>query len=74
MCEKEEYFIQSEIDEYGDVEFYKDISLRLRCRSYNIKNLNNIENDILEVLNDKAFDGLCYFEKINKKDDDGDDL
>ena len=56
--------INSEIDEFGDTEFYKDINLKLRCRSYCIDNLENIEEDILEIINDKAFDGICYFEKV----------
>jgi len=54
--------ISSKIDEFGDVYFKKDIVLKLTCISYDKENLENIESDILEVINDKAFDGIAHFE------------
>ena len=54
--------ISSKIDEFGDVYFEKDIVLKLTCISYDKENLKNIESDILEVINDKAFDGIAQFE------------
>lgn len=50
-------------DGYGDIEYVKNIRLYLSCISYDKSNLDNIEDDILEVLNNKAFDGICRFEK-----------
>lgn len=52
------------INEYGDEYYWKNIILKLRCESYNKENLERIEKDIMEILNDKAFDGYCWFEKI----------
>ena len=45
-----------------DVYFEKHIVLKLTCISYDKENLKNIESDILEVINDKAFDGIAQFE------------
>lgn len=52
------------IDEYGDEYYWKNIILKLRCKSYSKKNLEGIEKNIMEILNDKAFDGYCWFEEI----------
>ncbi|MGN0140422.1 MAG: hypothetical protein ACI39B_08045 [Methanobrevibacter smithii] len=52
------------IDEYGDEYYWKNIILKLRCESYSKKNLEGIEKTIMEILNDKAFDGYCWFEVI----------
>lgn len=57
--------ISSKIDEFGDVYFEKDIVLKLTCISYDKENLENIENDILEIINDKPFDGIARFEVKN---------
>ena len=52
------------IDKYGDEYYWKNIILKLRCESHNKENLERIEKNIMEILNDKAFDGYCWFEKI----------
>lgn len=56
------------VNEDGDTEFCQEMSLKLRFVTYDKSFLENIENDILEVLNDKSFDGLGYFEKIESKE------
>lgn len=58
--------ITSRIDEWGEKEYVKRITLKLDCMSYDKTNLENIENDILEVITDKAFDGICNFEKVKE--------
>lgn len=56
--------IYEEYDEYWDENNYcKDICLKLKCISGEKENLINIEDDILEVINDKAFDGIATFER-----------
>lgn len=52
-----------QIDEWGEKEYVKNIVLRLSCFSYEKAYLENIEQDIMSVLNDKAFDGICMFKK-----------
>ena len=49
---------------FEEIEYHKEITLKLRCSSFVKENLDNIEDDIFEVINDKAFDGICYFEKL----------
>ena len=53
-------------DEYGDSFYCRSICLELKCISYDDNILEDIEKDILEVLNDKAFDGLCDFKRIGE--------
>ena len=53
-------------DEYGDSFYCRNICLKLKCISYDDNILKNIEKDILEVLNDKSFDGLCDFRRIGE--------
>ena len=56
-------------DEYGEKEYCYPIvinGMSLVAKSYKKENLENIEEAILEVLNDKAFDGICRFEKVKK--------
>lgn len=54
-------------DDFGDVEFCKSFSLKLRFVSHNKTFRDEFSIDeILEVLNDKAFDGIGYFEKIEE--------
>ena len=56
--------ICSKIDEFGDEYLQKKVILKLSANSYNKGCLKHIEKDILEVLRDKAFDGIAWFEEI----------
>ena len=57
--------INSEIDEYGDTYFYKEFILKLFVKSYDLENLENIEESILEMLNDKPFSNYCIIERCD---------
>lgn len=53
------------LDEFDDTEFCLEFGLKLRFVSHNKKFRDELSTkEILEVLNDKAFDGIGYFEVI----------
>lgn len=57
--------IQKRTDDWGDTEYYKEITLKLRFISSNDGIVDEVnKNSIMEVLNDKSFDGLGYWEEI----------
>lgn len=56
--------IIKKLDEDGEEYYSKNISLNITFNTYNDGFIEeNIEMMILEILNDKAFDDLGWFEK-----------
>ena len=50
-------------DETGEKIWCQPVEIKLVACSFNKDNLKDIEKEILVVLSDKAFEGVCWFEQ-----------
>lgn len=59
--------IIKKVDEDGEEYYSKEINMKINFNTYNDGIIEeNIEMMIMECLNDKAFDGIGWFENIEE--------